>query len=639
MTVRLGALLAQRRHPVVENLGARIGGLVFAVVATLLVARLGGPAAVGIYALLRLLPGAAAMLLSGGLPGAAPYFLAGPARSDSRLRLTLVAIAVTGGAAGALAWALATPVLLRVFFSASLPAGLVALAGLRILTFLFADTARACSQGADDLAGGNRVIVLQEFFFLPAYVALAMALPQGAALVAGLLLADVVTGILGWTRLARKGFFAAAGLPSLGLARTVYGFGLRNVANSMLSLLNLRLDFALVGALVGPAALGAYAVATKYAELLRLPPLAFYFVLQPRYAGGGRERATTEARALLWRAGAITAAAAVPLAVAAAVLLPVVYGRDFQAAVLPAQILLLGLAGDGMASVINAFLYGIGRPGLKSLGTGAGLLVTIGLDLLLIPRLGAAGAAVASSAAYLTTLGVLLASFWVLTAGGRRRRPGIGPSAGRRALDIVLATAALVVLSPLLLVLAGAVWVAGGGPVIYRQVRVGQGGVPFTLYKFRTMRRGAKGPELTLLNDPRITRVGKFFRRTSLDELPQLVNVLRGDMTLVGPRPETPSLATRYPAEYVAVFQYRPGLTGPVQVRLRDRGMRNGSSGEAEDHYLRELLPQRVPLDLAYVTNPTMRRTLALLVQTALHVVSRSRRAETAESAEAQHAT
>ncbi len=633
MTSRFALAIDQRRHPVLANFSARAAGLAAAAAATLLVARLGGVAAVGVFALLRLLPGTLGLLISGGLPSAAPYFLAGPARENPRLRLTLVAMAALAGVAGTVVWIAATPLLARLFFSNVLPPWLVAVAGLKILAFLFLDTARGCSQGTDDLPSSNRLIVLQEVLFLPAYGFFwALGVGGGAALVLSLLLSDAGAALMGWGTLLRRGFFAAAGPPSLRLALDVVSFGVRNVANAALSVLNFRLDFALVGALIGPAALGTYAVASRFAELLRLPPAATYYVLQPRYAGAGRV-AVAEARALMPRAGALTAAAAVPLALAAPVVLPFVYGDAFRAAVLPAQIILVGLAGEGFATVINAFLYGIGRPGLKSLGTGTGVVVTVALDVLLIPRLGAVGAALASAAAYLTTLAVLVVCFWVLTHSGAgrpagMRRPGISPAWSRRVLDVAVAGVALVVLSPVMLAVAAVVWAVNGRPVVYRQLRVGQGGVPFTLYKFRTMHSADRGPEVTICDDPRVMRLGKVLRRTSLDELPQLVNVLRGDMTLVGSRPETPSLAARYREEYAVVFQYRPGLTGPVQVRLRDRGLPGGDLRDAEEHYLRELLPERVSLDLDYLGRPTMGRTLALLGQTVVHLLKRSGAAE-----------
>jgi lipopolysaccharide/colanic/teichoic acid biosynthesis glycosyltransferase len=174
---------------------------------------------------------------------------------------------------------------------------------------------------------------------------------------------------------------------------------------------------------------------------------------------------------------------------------------------------------------------------------------------------------------------------------------------------------------PLLVIVAIASRLSTHGSAIYRQVRVGQGGVAFPMYKFRSMRPGLGGPDITTPDDERVTRVGALLRASSLDELPQLFNVLRGDMTLVGPRPETVALALRYPPEWRGVFAYRPGLTGPVQVTFRDAvpfGL-----DDVEAYYVAELLPRRVELDLEYLANPTFKSTLTLMFATTSHVLSR----------------
>jgi O-antigen/teichoic acid export membrane protein len=404
---------------VVTNVAARVGALVSLALATLVVARLDGAAGVGVYAMLRVLAGLAGVLMSGGLPGAVAYFLAGPSRSDPRLRLTIVAMALAGGALGSLAWLAGSPVIGQAFFR-GLPLELVAWASLLVASKLLVASGKGCCQGDRDLPGANWVILLEELTFLPAYGIVYLLGVRGmGAMIAGLLLADVATAAFAWGRLARHGFFAGAKAPSVAVARAVWSYGMRGQIGGVLLLLNLRLDFAILGWLAGPAVLGTYAIASKFAELLRLVPLAFTYVLYPSYARDGHELAAARARRLLPVAAGLTAAAAVPLAVAAAVLLPVIYGQAFRSAILPAQILLVGLASEGAAGVVSGFLYGDGRPGLNSLGIGAGVVVTVVLDLLLIPRHGAVGAAVASSAAYLTTTGVLLLAFRLVTRDAR----------------------------------------------------------------------------------------------------------------------------------------------------------------------------------------------------------------------------
>ena len=157
----------------------------------------------------------------------------------------------------------------------------------------------------------------------------------------------------------------------------------------------------------------------------------------------------------------------------------------------------------------------------------------------------------------------------------------------KRITDIVLATFALLVLSPVLLVAGVAVWWGTGMPIFFRQVRVGLNGDQFGMYKFRSMRVDAAstGPYFTQENDARITSVGKFIRRTSIDELPQLLNVLLGDMSLVGPRPDVPAQQALYSAqEWKQRCSVRPGVTGLAQAEIR-------SAGTHED---------RLALDLRY---------------------------------------
>jgi lipopolysaccharide/colanic/teichoic acid biosynthesis glycosyltransferase len=198
-----------------------------------------------------------------------------------------------------------------------------------------------------------------------------------------------------------------------------------------------------------------------------------------------------------------------------------------------------------------------------------------------------------------------------------------GIALSRRVLDVVVCSTTLVLLSPVMAVVAVLVRLSSPGPALFRQTRIGERGVSFTMYKFRSMAVDAGGPHLCLVGDPRVTPVGAFLRKTRIDELPQLVNVLRGEMTLVGPRPETVQLARRYPLECRQVLLHRPGVTGPVQVRMGTLRIPSGADGEA--YYLSELVPRRVRLDLEYLAHPTLGRTVALLAQTAVLALRRGR--------------
>ncbi|MFL5966424.1 MAG: oligosaccharide flippase family protein [Gaiellaceae bacterium] len=394
------------------NVAARVGALVSLSLGTLIVARHGGPTAVGIYALLRVFPSLVGVTISCGLPGATAYFLAGSDRANRRLPLTIASIALIGGCAGALVWAGAAPLLQRYLFS-DLTTTLVVIASFAVITRVLVATAKSCSQGTNDLRGSNRVIVTEELMFLPVYGTLWFAGARSlGALVAALLIADVLTASLAWGRLVRRGFFAHAARPSVALARRIAGYGWRAQIGGFVMLLNLRLDFVLISVMTGPAVLGVYAIASKYAELVKVLSLALSYVLYPKFAAEAASRAAKTARRMLPIAGGATAAMVIPLWIAAPFVIPALYGEAFHAAVTPAEIILLGLVVDGVGGVITGFLYGVGRPGLNSIAMSFGLVVTLVLDLLLIKPFGATGAATASAAAYLTTTAVLVWFFW-----------------------------------------------------------------------------------------------------------------------------------------------------------------------------------------------------------------------------------
>lgn len=186
----------------------------------------------------------------------------------------------------------------------------------------------------------------------------------------------------------------------------------------------------------------------------------------------------------------------------------------------------------------------------------------------------------------------------------------------KRALDIVAAAAGLVLLAPLLAAIAAAIKIDSPGPALFRQQRMGRGFRPFWIYKFRTMRAGAPGPALTVGDDRRITRVGQWLRRTKLDELPQLFNILKGDMTIVGPRPEVPRYVEAFHRDYEEILTVRPGLTDLASLKYRDESALLGQSGDPEEEYVRRILPDKIRLAKAYIRQSSLAFDLRLILQT-----------------------
>lgn len=187
----------------------------------------------------------------------------------------------------------------------------------------------------------------------------------------------------------------------------------------------------------------------------------------------------------------------------------------------------------------------------------------------------------------------------------------------KRAFDLVVATALLCLLSPLLALIAVLVAVDSRGPVFFRQTRIGRDGRPFEIFKFRTMvdRAYALGPRLTQKRDPRITRIGAVLRWLKLDELPQLLNVVRGDMSLVGPRPEDPYFVSFYTPEQRAVLSVRPGIVGPSQILGRDELEKYPDDvADTARYYIEHILPEKLATDLGYVRSCSLVGDLRLIV-------------------------
>jgi lipopolysaccharide/colanic/teichoic acid biosynthesis glycosyltransferase len=187
----------------------------------------------------------------------------------------------------------------------------------------------------------------------------------------------------------------------------------------------------------------------------------------------------------------------------------------------------------------------------------------------------------------------------------------------KRSLDVALSAAGLLLLSPVLLAIAAWVRLDSAGPVLYRQERVGRAGASFRIHKFRTMRRSddaQAAPGITIGADPRITRAGAFLRRHKLDELPQLIDVLRGDMSLVGPRPEVPRYVAEYPAEARAkILSVRPGITDLASLQFRNESELLAQAADPEREYRDVVMPAKLRLAVEYVEHATLAGDLRLI--------------------------
>ncbi|MFC1707131.1 sugar transferase [Planctomycetota bacterium] len=194
----------------------------------------------------------------------------------------------------------------------------------------------------------------------------------------------------------------------------------------------------------------------------------------------------------------------------------------------------------------------------------------------------------------------------------------------RRALDVWVSASVLAASAPLIGGIALAVKVDSPGPVFFGHQRVGRGWRPFRVWKFRTMVDGAdkRGPTITADGDCRVTRVGRILRATKLDELPQLWNVLTGEMSLVGPRPEVAKYAELFRSDYEEILKVRPGLTDPATLMYRSEEALLGQAVDVEEMYAAEVLPCKIELSKAYLRKRGLRTDLSILVRTLVRIVA-----------------
>lgn len=202
-----------------------------------------------------------------------------------------------------------------------------------------------------------------------------------------------------------------------------------------------------------------------------------------------------------------------------------------------------------------------------------------------------------------------------------RRRPQL---IAKRVMDIAISAAALCVLWPVFLLIALAIVIDDPGPVFYRQVRVGRGGRPFRIFKFRTMVVDAdkKGLSITVGRDSRITRVGAFLRKTKLDELAQLLNVLCGQMSFVGPRPEVPRYVELYTPYQRQVLLVRPGITDYASIAYRNENDLLAGADDPERMYIETIMPDKIELNMKYLREISPLTDVRLMLRTVLAVIA-----------------
>jgi lipopolysaccharide/colanic/teichoic acid biosynthesis glycosyltransferase len=187
----------------------------------------------------------------------------------------------------------------------------------------------------------------------------------------------------------------------------------------------------------------------------------------------------------------------------------------------------------------------------------------------------------------------------------------------KRIVDILASFIGLIILFPLFLVIAVVIKMHDGGPVLYRAKRIGYQGSDLLLYKFRSMvpQADVNGPGITASNDQRITPIGKFLRKTKLDELPQLINVLQGGMSLVGPRPEDPRYVEKYTSEQRKVLDYKPGITSAASLSYRhEESLLSGDDWETQ--YLTKVMPEKILVDVNYCSTANIWQDISLIIRT-----------------------
>ncbi|MBN1039753.1 sugar transferase [Clostridium botulinum] len=193
----------------------------------------------------------------------------------------------------------------------------------------------------------------------------------------------------------------------------------------------------------------------------------------------------------------------------------------------------------------------------------------------------------------------------------------------KRIFDFVCSTLGIIILSPIFILISIMIKTGSDGPVFFKQIRVGEDGKDFEILKFRTMVVDAEklGKQITVGNDNRITKIGSFLRKYKLDELPQLINVFKGDMSLVGPRPEVPRYVKIYNNEQRKVLEVKPGITDLASIRYKDENALLGKAENPEEFYINTIMPDKLALNLEYINKSNVFFDIYIIVKTILKCI------------------
>jgi lipopolysaccharide/colanic/teichoic acid biosynthesis glycosyltransferase len=193
----------------------------------------------------------------------------------------------------------------------------------------------------------------------------------------------------------------------------------------------------------------------------------------------------------------------------------------------------------------------------------------------------------------------------------------------KRLFDILSSVQGLIILSPLLLIIAMLIAISSQGPIIFRQTRTGRYGKPFVIFKFRTMRLDHNGSTISVKGEERITMLGAFLRRYKIDELPELWNVLKGDMSLVGPRPDVPGYADRLKGEELKILELRPGITGPASIKYRNEEEILSKQSDPVQYNDEIIWPDKIKINLDYYHNRNLVKDLSIIIRTIVLSIKR----------------